>query len=40
MKREAYQKPTMTVVMLQECDILAASKKRSRGEGFNWDDDD
>ena len=37
MKRKAYQKPTMTVVVLQECDILAASEKKAFGENFMWD---
>ena len=37
MERKAYQKPTMTVVVLQEYDILAVSEKKAFGENFMWD---
>ena len=41
MKRRKYEKPTTTVVKLQQqCKVLTGSERSAKGQGFTWDNDD
>ena len=40
MKRKKYQTPTMQVVKIQQCAILAVSEPRAIGESFEWDEEE